>query len=188
MKIEELRIILQMKLMPKRYKHSLGVRDTAAILAKRFGGSIEKAEVAGLMHDCAREFSEDKLLKMADQFNIGIGKIERESPVLLHAYVGAVLAETIYGIHDVEIKQAIRTHTTGGRNMSLLDKIIYLADVIEPSRNFPGVENLRALAEVDLNLAVMTALDQSILHIIQEKGLIHPDTILARNEFLLKDA
>ena len=75
MKIEELRIILQMKLTPKRYKHSLGVRDTAVILAKRFGGSIEKAEVAGLMHDCAREFSEDKLLKMADEFNIGIGKM-----------------------------------------------------------------------------------------------------------------
>lgn len=187
MEFNELKKLLMIKLGNKRYQHSLGVADTAVILAKRFGYCVEKAKIAGLMHDCARVFSNDELLHMAKELEIQVGEIERKSPVLLHAYVGAVIVEKAYGIVDVEIQQAIRKHTTGGICMGVLDKIIYLADVIEPSRNFPGVEKLRELAMQDLNVAVLAALDQSILHIIMQKSLIHPDTIIARNELLLKD-
>ncbi|WP_418627072.1 bis(5'-nucleosyl)-tetraphosphatase (symmetrical) YqeK [Anaerosinus sp.] len=187
MEFNELKKILMTKLTNKRYQHSLGVADTAALLAKRFGCCIEKAKIAGLMHDCARAFSNEELLLMANDLEIRVGAIERKLPVLLHAYVGAMIIEKTYGIFDVEIQQAIRNHTTGGKSMGLLDKIIYLADVIEPSRNFSGVEKLRELAKQDLDVAVLAALDQSIIHIIMQKGLVHPDTIFARNELLLKD-
>ena len=127
------------------------------------------------------------LIHISNDLEIRVGAIERKLPVLLHAYVGAMIIEKTYGIFDVEIQQAIRNHTTGGKSMGLLDKIIYLADVIEPSRNFSGVEKLRELAKQDLDVAVLAALDQSIIHIIMQKGLVHPDTIFARNELLLKD-
>ena len=107
-------------------------------------------------------------------------------PLLLHAYIGAKMVTEIYGVDDKEIIQAIYRHTVGARNMTPLDKIIYFADMIEPHRNYPSVENLRGLAEKsnDLDEIILTAINESILFVIQKNALIHPATIDARN-FLL---
>lgn len=184
----EIRIIkekLQQKLSAKRYCHCLGVQQTAVELAERFGADTHKAGLAGLLHDCARDMSNDHLLKRAEEFGIVVGSLERSSPVLLHAPVGAQLARIEYGVRDEEILQAITLHTTGGPNMSLLDKIIFLADYIEPDRCFPGVEELRKLAYTDLDQAVLAAFDQTICHLIQSQRVVHPTSVKGRNALFL---
>lgn len=180
----ELEAKLQQTLSAKRFCHSVGVQQAARELAARFGADTQKAGVAGLLHDCAREMSSDHLLKRAGDFGIVVGSLERGSPVLLHAAISAGIAALEYGIRDEEIKQAIALHTTGGPNMSLLEKIIFLADYIEPHRDFPGVEKLRKLALADLDQAVLAAFDQTICHLIHKRMVIHIATIEGRNALL----
>jgi predicted HD superfamily hydrolase involved in NAD metabolism len=175
---------LQQALSTKRFCHSVGVQQTARELATRFGADTHKAGVAGLLHDCAREMTSDHLLKRAGEFGIVVGSLERSSPVILHAAISAYIASLEYGILDEEIKQAIALHTTGGPNMSLLDKIIFLADYIEPHRDFPGVDKLRKLALEDLDQAVLAAFDQTIGHLINKRMVIHLATIEGRNALL----
>ncbi|WP_371371508.1 bis(5'-nucleosyl)-tetraphosphatase (symmetrical) YqeK [Sporomusa aerivorans] len=171
-------------LSAKRFQHSLGVSQTAADLAVRFDEDEEKARLAGLLHDCARNISSNNLLQMAKVFAIVVNDVERCQPVLLHAPLGACLAKTEYGIDDPQILRAISLHTTGGKGMSKLEKIIYLADCIEPGRDYPGVHVLRNIAMNNLNAAVLAAFDQS-LHLVIEQGLlIHPATIEGRNELI----
>jgi predicted HD superfamily hydrolase involved in NAD metabolism len=105
---------------------------------------------------------------------------------LLHAALGADMLEESYGIKDPDIKQAIRFHTVGGAGMSKLDKIIYLADMIEPGRDFPELAILRRLAEENLDQAMLLAFNQSMQFVLKKNSIIHPDTVLARNEILLK--
>lgn len=171
-------------LTKQRLDHSQGVRQTAMILADRFGGNVTKAGLAGILHDCAREIPAYKLIDEAVQWGVNINEVERQEPVLLHASIGAKIAEVQYGVRDKEVLEAIKTHTVGGTSMSVLAKIIYLADFIEPGRNFPGVDKLRAAAENDLNEAVLTAYDHTIQYIINRRGLIHPATVEGRNELL----
>lgn len=183
---EEMRSILEQQLTQSRYHHSLGVADTAAAIARRFGMNEERARIAGLLHDCGRAYETAALPIEARRRGIPIGKIESAMPLLLHAYVGAYLIYEIYGVNDAAIAQAIWRHTVGGANMTALDKIIYYADMIEPSRNYPQVERLRELSRtVSLNEMMLTGLTESILFVAQKGGLIHPDTITARNELLL---
>ena len=183
---EEMRSILEQQLTQSRYHHSLGVADTAAAIARRFGMNEEHARIAGLLHDCGRAYETAALPIEARRRGIPIGKIESAMPLLLHAYVGAYLIYEIYGVNDAAIAQAIWRHTVGGANMTALDKIIYYADMIEPSRNYPQVERLRELSRtVSLNEMMLTGLTESILFVAQKGGLIHPDTITARNELLL---
>ncbi len=186
MTIDEMRHELQRRLKKNRFAHSIGVANTAVKLAKKFGVDEEKAYVAGLLHDCAREFENEQLPAEAIKRKIKIGEVENSMPLLLHAYIGAHMVKEIYGVDDAEISQAIYRHTVGARNMTPLDKIIYFADMIEPNRNYPGVDKLRDLAEKsdDLDEIILTALDESIIFVIQKKSLVHPDTIDARN-FLL---
>lgn len=183
---EEMCSILEQQLTQSRYHHSLGVADTAAAIARRFGMNEERARIAGLLHDCGRAYETAALPIEARRRGIPIGKIESAMPLLLHAYVGAYLIYEIYGVNDAAIAQAIWRHTVGGANMTALDKIIYYADMIEPSRNYPQVERLRELSRtVSLNEMMLTGLTESILFVAQKGGLIHPDTITARNELLL---
>lgn len=179
---------LAKRLSTKRLNHSIGVSQTAESLAVRFGCDKEKARIAGLFHDLAREVPMNELLPRAQAFGIVVCDIEYAEPILLHAPLAAKMAQTEFGIDDAEIIQAIILHTTGGPNMTLLDKIIYLADVIEPGRSFKGVDKIREMARIDLDKALLSALDQSIRHIVKEGGLIHPDTIIARNEILRKSS
>lgn len=183
--IKQMKEQLAQNLSEKRYKHSVNVSKTAKELAKKFGCDPEKAKIAGLLHDCARELTSNRLLSTAEAFGIVVGEIERAQSVLLHALIGAKVAEADYGVSDPEILHAIAVHTTGGPNMTILDKIIFLADVIEPGRSFPGVELIRKLAEEDLDKAVLAAYNQSILYLAAHNSIIHPDTIIGRNELLL---
>jgi predicted HD superfamily hydrolase involved in NAD metabolism len=171
-------------LSTKRFQHSLGVSQSAVELAIRFRDNEEQAKLAGLLHDCARGLSSNRLLQMAESFAIVMNDVERCQPTLLHASLGAYLAKAEYGVDDPQILKAITLHTTGGSNMTTLDKIIYLADCIEPNRKFPGVDMLRSLAFADLDKAVLVALDQSLSYVIEQGLLIHPATIEGRNNLL----
>ena len=183
---EEMRALLETSLKPSRYQHSLGVAETAVFLAQCFGVNEEQAKVAGLLHDCAREFRNEDLITEAEKRLIMVGNIERQMPLLLHAYVGSRLVTEKYGVSDHAIEQAIWRHTVGGAKMTKLDKIIWFADMIEPNRDYPGVENLRKLAKTaSLDDMVLAGLTQSIAFVLQKGGLIHPDTVIARNEILL---
>lgn len=175
---------LSKKLSPHRFAHSVGVSQTAVKLAGLYGGDVDKARVAGLLHDCARDLSSHILLKMAESFGIVVSDVETACPMLLHAPVGACLARTDFGITDEEILTAIRWHTTGCRDMSLLAKIIFLADYIEPQRDFPGVDSLRELAWRDLDKAVLAGYDQTLLYIIRQGGLIHSASVDGRNALI----
>ena len=183
---EEMRAILEQQLTPSRYQHSLGVADTAAALARRFGMNEERARVAGLLHDCGRAYETAALPMEARRRGIPIGKIESAMPLLLHAYVGAYLIYEVYGVNDAAIAQAVWRHTVGGANMTALDKIIYYADMVEPSRTYPEVEHLRELTRTaSLDEMMLVGLTESIIFVAQKGGLIHPDMITARNELIL---
>jgi len=179
---------LTKRLSPKRLRHSIGVSQTAESLAVRFNCDKEKSRLAGILHDLAREVPLNELLPRTQAFGIVVCDIERIELVLLHAPLAAKMAQAEFGIDDPEIMQAILLHTTGGLNMTLLDKIIYLADVIEPGRSFKGVDKIRKLARTDLDKALLSALDQSICYIVTRGGLLHPGTIAARNEILQKNS
>lgn len=189
MTVEEMRRELQSRLNKNRFAHSIGVANTAVKLAKKFGVDEDKAYIAGLLHDCAREFENDELIEQAELRNIKIGEVEKNSPLLLHAYIGAKMISEIYGVEDKEISQAIYRHTVGARDMTNLDKIIYFADMIEPNRNYPGVDKLREVAETSNNLdeIILTAMNESIIFVVQKNSLLHPDTIDARNFLLLQN-
>lgn len=175
------------RLSEKRMRHVHGVAKTAERLARRFGACPGQARLAGLLHDCAREYAKRELLQIASARGLSLTALERAAPVLLHAPVGALRAREIYGIEDAQVLRAIALHTTGGAGMTQLDKIIYLADMIEPSRDYPGVAALRREAEVNLDKAVFAALGQSLAYMLRRGELIHPDTVVARNDFLLKE-
>ena len=186
MNYEAMKEELSRRLQKKRYEHSLGVADTAAMLAERFGADVEKARVAGLLHDCAREYKTEDLASEAARRSIDCGEVERTMPLLLHAYVGARRAQEVYGVTDPEILQAIWRHTVGGEHMTTLDKIVYFADMIEPQRDYPEVDALRELSRTaSLDAMVLAGLSQSILFVLQTGRLIHPATVAARNELLL---
>jgi predicted HD superfamily hydrolase involved in NAD metabolism len=186
MNYEEMKAELQKRLKPGRFRHSLGVADTAVYLAHRFGVDEEKARVAGLLHDCAREFPNDALIEEAARRGIAVEPLERSMPLLLHAYIGAERVKEIYGVEDAEICQAIYRHTVGGGNMTPLDKIIWYADMIEPNRDYPEVEHLRRLArEASLDEMVLVGLSESIVFVVRKGHLVHPATVQARNEILL---
>lgn len=177
--------ILKSRLKKSRFVHSLGVAETAVFLAKRFGIDEEKAYIAGLLHDCAREYETSEMIEEAKKRGIQIGIVEEKMPLLLHAYIGAKRISELYDIHDEEIARAIYRHTVGGSNMTALDKIIYFADMIEPNRDYPGVEELRALSrEATLDEMTLEGLTQSIIFVAQKGSLIHHDTVTARNELL----
>ncbi|ORT98992.1 Hydrolase (HAD superfamily), YqeK [Anaerovibrio sp. JC8] len=187
MTYEEMKEKLESRLKPTRFVHSVGVAESAVYLAQRFGVDVEKARIAGLLHDCARQYPNEQLLQEADKRHIVYGEVEKSMPLLVHGYVGAQLVSEEYGVQDEEIAQAIYRHTVGGADMTDLDKIIYFADMIEPSRNYPAVEQLRELSRTaGLDEMVLAGLTRSIEFVLQKGHLIHPDTVIARNELLLK--
>ena len=186
MTLEQMKQELEKRLKPSRFRHSLGVAETAVKLAKRFGADEERARVAGLLHDCAREFRNEDMVREAEKRGIAIGEVERSMPLLLHADIGAVRVRELYGVEDAAISQAIARHTVGGPAMTVLDKIIWYADMIEPGRDFPGVDKLRELGgTASLDAMMLAGLSHSIVFVVEKGHLIHPATVLARNEILL---
>lgn len=188
MKLSDQKELLRLSLKnSNRFAHSLGVEKTAVDLARRFGIDEEKARIAGLLHDCAREFPNDQLISEAQKRGIEIDEVEFATPLLLHAPIGARLIREKYEVDDEEISQAIARHTVAARDMSDLDKIIYFADMIEPNRNYPEVDHLRELSRtVSLDEMFLTGLSESILFIVAKNALIHPATVESRNQMLFE--
>ena len=186
MTIDDMRRTLMSRLNKNRFAHSIGVANTAVDIANRFGVDTQKTYVAGLLHDCARQFENDQLPVEAAKRSVPISDVEYKVPLLLHAPIGAVMCQTDYGIDDPEIIQAIARHTVADKNMSALDMIIYFADMIEPHRDYPGVDELRRLArEATLEKMFLEGLNQSICFVVSKGSLVHPKTIDARNFILL---
>ena len=170
-------------LSEKRYIHTLGVAETAKKLAEKLGVNPEKAYLAGMVHDIAKEMPVSEMLDFCNKHGIELSGVERNNPALLHAPVGAVLIKD-YGIDDPEISDAVKYHTVGRAEMSLLEKIIYLSDMIEPSRNYKEVEMLRNLCEEDFYKAFEEALRQSMIWNLQKGCLIHEGTLHAWNNII----
>lgn len=187
MTIDEIKNRLEGILTSKRFMHSVGVMDTAISLAQRYGEDTQKAALAGLLHDCARDIKGQDIFDLCEKFGIGLSYITSLQPELLHGPLGAVLARNEYGIEDESIISAIDCHTAGRENMTLLDKIIFIADYIEPGRKFHGVDEVRTIAYEDLDRAILVSLENIIRHILEKGELIHPDTINARN-FIIKES
>lgn len=177
---------LQEKLSVKRYEHVLGVRDTAIQLARTYGEDEEKASLAALLHDCAKNMTDLELIKLVKDNGYIPDKIEMQAPQLLHGRAAALLAKEQMAIEDITVFDAVTYHTTGREGMSLLEKIIYLADYIEPSRSFPGVEVIRKESFINIDMAMLMSLEKTIKYIIDRGQLLHPNTVEARNYFLLR--
>jgi predicted HD superfamily hydrolase involved in NAD metabolism len=160
---------------PERFEHTLGVSYTAAALAMRYGYDIKKAQLAGLLHDCAKHYSEEKILQYCEKYNISITEVEWQNPFLLHAKLGAFLAMHKYHVTDEEIISAILVHTTGKPNMNLLDKILYVADYIEPNRNkAEHLQEIRQLAFVDLDQALVRILEDTVQYLKKKDCVVDP--------------
>jgi nicotinate-nucleotide adenylyltransferase len=161
---------LKEKLKTSRYIHSIGVEEVAHDLAVIHNCDVEKAVTAGILHDCAKYLSDEELLKECEKYHLPVSDIEIKCPFLLHAKVGAAFATTFYGVDDEEILNAIRYHTTGRPSMTLLEKIIYIADYIEPNRKpLPRIQKIREAAYDNIDLAVFLA-TENILTYLKSKG------------------
>lgn len=180
---EELRPIALSFLKPKRMPHVLGTEHEAAVLARRYGADVTSARIAALLHDCTKKLSMEEQLALCEQYGIALDELERKNLKLLHAKTGAAIARDLFGVSD-EIYWAIYWHTTGKADMTKLEKVIYLADYIEPSRDFPGVEKLRRAVHADLEHGLLMALEDSIEEMRQRGNPVHPNTVEARDYLL----
>jgi predicted HD superfamily hydrolase involved in NAD metabolism len=162
------------RLSDKRYAHSLRVAETIEHLAKLHGLDPERSRLAGLLHDTAREIGEEELLRVAEEDGLSVGDFERERPILLHGPVAAELAREDLGVDDGDVLDAVRVHTTGEPGMGPLALALLVADKIEPSREQPGVDDLRDLAPVSLRRAARAALEDSISYNERRDRPAHP--------------
>ncbi|MFR4978822.1 MAG: bis(5'-nucleosyl)-tetraphosphatase (symmetrical) YqeK, partial [Butyricicoccus sp.] len=166
-----------------RYTHTLGCEKAARMLAEKFGGDVEKAGFAALLHDITKRLSKEEQLYLCDKYGIIACDIEKKEWKMLHGKTAAAIARAEYGA-DMETAEAIAYHTTGRANMTLLDKILYLADYIEETRDFDGVEPARRLAETSIDEALLYCFDHSLYDLLVRGKLIHPDTMAARNSLI----
>lgn len=163
---EEIRSGLKKVLDKGRMRHTVGVADTAACLALRYNYDFDKAYLTGLLHDCAKCVPAEDRIPLCEKYGIELLEVERENTFLIHAKLGAEFARDIYGINDEEILEAIRYHTTGKPDMSLLSKIIYVADYIEPGReHIEAIDRARKLAFDNLDKCICTITKDSISYI-----------------------
>lgn len=180
MTTEQMREKLETMLTEHRLTHSIGVMETAMEMAKRFGVDMQKAQIAGLLHDCAKQIDYSVQLAMCEERGIALDGIKRENLGLVHAELGASLAETEFLVTDKEILDAIYYHTLGRAKMTDLEKILYLADIIEPNRKeFEGLSELRKLCMKDLDEATLYGLELSIAHIGRKGRILHTQTMEA---------
>ncbi len=183
--VELIRMRLKAAIPGARYEHSRRVEQESRRLAVRFGADPEVCALAGLLHDCARDLPFDELAAIWHR----LGSEQAPEPIamnpaLLHGPAGAVVAREAYGVCDPRVLSAIRLHTLGAPDMAVEDKVVCLADYIEPGRRFQGVDTVRSLAQCDLDLALVHALDGTIKHLIELGALIDVSAILTRNALL----
>ncbi|WP_018765861.1 MULTISPECIES: bis(5'-nucleosyl)-tetraphosphatase (symmetrical) YqeK [Bacillus] len=178
--------IVKQQMHEKRYIHTIGVMETAIELAKLYGVDEKKAEMAAIFHDYAkcRPIQEMEDIIKQEELPQDLLHYNKE---LWHAPVGAYLVEKEVGITDSEILQAITYHTSGHEEMTMLDKVIYVADYIEPGRKFPGVEEARKLAQEDINKALLFALKRTIQFLMEKDQTIYPLTFQTYNAVLKEE-
>ncbi|NHC39409.1 HD domain-containing protein [Bacillus sp. MM2020_1] len=185
MEREEALKLVKVQLTDHRYQHTLGVMETAIALAKQYGGDEQKAELAAIFHDYAKFRPKDEMKEIIIEQGFPQNLLEYNSE-LWHAPVGAYLAEKEAGIIDPEVLEAIRFHTSGRPGMTLLDKIIYLADYIEPGRHFPGVEEVRNVAKENLDKALIMAVKNTIIFLLKKNQTVYPETFYTYNDLIRK--
>jgi predicted HD superfamily hydrolase involved in NAD metabolism len=171
-------------LSTKRLMHSEGTAKTAEKLAIIYNVDSRKAYLAGLVHDCTRETDIAAQNNMLEALELEVDELTLTTKELLHALTAEYLMINEFNIYDEEVISAVRFHTTGRENMTLLEKIIFLADVIEPSRDFPGIEYIRQIAKENIDEALLAAFESSIKFLLGKRQMIHPNTLLARNYIL----
>lgn len=175
-------------MLPKgRVEHSINVADCAIKLSEIYNYDSKKAYIAGIVHDCAKYLNKEEVEYYVNKYEIYLDNLEKNNLALSHSIIGSVIAKYEFNIEDEEIINAIKYHTTGKEDMSILEKIIYLADLIEKNRNYPGVEKLRELTySGKIDKALLTSFDNTIKFVIDNNQLIHPRTVSARN-YIMKE-
>ena len=177
---EELRCVALSYLKPRRMDHVLGTEETAVKLARRYGVDEDEARIAALLHDCTKKLNIDEQLALCRQYGLQLDEMQTWALKLQHAITGAAVARHVFGVSDA-VHEAIRWHTTGKADMTTLEKVIYLADYIEPTRDFPGVEELRKAIWEDLDRGLLLGLEMSIQEMKNWGNPVHEDTLRARD-------
>ena len=183
---EKIKNDLKESLSKHRYTHVLGVAAKARELAGQYGGDLDQAEVAGLLHDAAKQKPLEEMQQLARRsFGDSLPAAIMSAGGLLHGYAAVTIAREPYGIQDETLLAALAHHTTGAEHMGTLEKIIFIADYIEVNRDFDGVETLRQLAATDLDRAVLAGYDSTISHLLEQEKTIYAGTVINRNALLL---
>lgn len=182
MERDEYLAAIKPRMPEKRYIHTMGVMETAINLAEKYGENPKSAETAAILHDIAKYADLEWMRKIAKENGLD-ARLEGWGSEILHGPIGAWIAEDEFQITDEDILNAIRFHTTGRAGMSQLEKIIYIADMIEPNRKFDGVEKLRKKAQEDLDKAMRACIRHTISFLVQSKQAIYPVSIECYNDF-----
>jgi len=183
MKLEQIQNEIKNRLSEKRYYHSICVMERCEEIAKKVGVDVETAKKVGISHDIAKELTDEEKIKYCIENNIEIDDMEKKNVSLLHAKIGAHMAEELFGFSG-QMSQAIRAHTTGLQQMDMLSKILFIADRTSKERNFPDIEYLNELLEEGIDKAVLYILDKKIELQLIKKANIHINTVITRNELL----
>lgn len=185
MDIEKIIEKLKIELDNARYLHSVNVMETSVALAGHYGIDIDKARLAGILHDCGKNYRGDSAREYIKNIGYKADQIELIQTRLLHGIIGEHLARFVYGVTDEEVLSAIHWHTTGRAGMTTLEKIIYVADYIEPLRSFEGIESMRQMAYEHLDRCVVLCSDSTIRYLINKGVLLHEKTVETRNYSLM---
>ena len=184
MKEEKAIHLVKPMLGKKRWEHTLNVRDMAVKLAKIHGEDPEKAALAAILHDCAKELPKEEMLQIFRENGTMAGNVEERPQPVWHGVCAAIIAQVRWGVEDEEVLSAIRCHTTGRPGMTRLDKIIFLADMTSKERDFPGVEKLRKLAKKNLDQAMCRALESTLAFVKEKKQTADPMSAAALEDLL----
>ncbi len=178
--------LIRSKLEVRRFQHSLNVAESARYLAEKYGYDADKAYTAGLLHDVMKNSSPEEQLGVITEAGIELLPEERANKKLWHAIAGAAYIKMVMGIDDKELYRAVRYHTTGRAKMTLLEKIVYLADYISAERSYPGVDDMRRLCDESMDEAILYALEFGIPDLVRRGNVIHPDSVDLYNEVVIK--
>lgn len=174
---------LKKQISQRRFEHVLRVESTAMALARKYGGNVERASISSLLHDYAKEATREKLLGYRQHKDFNEEWLEYGSEIW-HGPLAAMIAEDQFGVTDPDILNAVRHHTIGGVNMTLDEKILFIADYIEPARSFKNINQVRKFAEEDIDLAVDFKIRQTLQYLIKQRYVIYPETLTVYNNWV----
>ena len=182
--IREIQENLRSEFKGNRFVHTLGVQYTSVCLAMRYGADLKKAELAGLLHDCAKQLPESEMVSICETYGEEISDFEYMHPFLLHGKAGACVAQKDYGINDKEVLDAMRYHTTGRPKMTQIEEIVFVADYIEPGRNHAeNLDMLRQMAFVDLKQTILIILEQTLDYLKRTDAPVDQSTVVTRDYY-----